>query len=345
MAITMKDLAYMAGVSRATIDRVLNKRGNVNKETERRILALANSMGYRPNIVAQALCSPEKTFRIGIILAYVNHVFHRLVLDGVNEAIGEYASFGLTAIVRSMYRIDVEQQLTFLEELEQKCVNIIVLMPINDARITIKLHSLQEKGIKIIFLTSYLSDVEPLSFVGVDHEQTGRLSANLIALATKDKAKITACVGFSTMPGQKSRLRGLETAIAQRYPNLSLEHVIEVYDDNWETYSKIKTILCTCPEINFFYFAGGGVLGCLHAIQENGGLGIKVIAHDVYDEATEFLAEGNILFAAIQQAPREQGYTSVKAAIDYLLHHKTSDRRKLYIKPNIVISESLNRQY
>ena len=60
MPITMKELAYMAGVSRATVDRVLNGRGRVNAETEQRIRALAEYMDYQPNIEAKSLAIRHK---------------------------------------------------------------------------------------------------------------------------------------------------------------------------------------------------------------------------------------------------------------------------------------------
>ena len=53
--ITLKDVAAKAGVSYQTVSKVLNKRANVTAETEERIWAAINELGYRPNISARNL--------------------------------------------------------------------------------------------------------------------------------------------------------------------------------------------------------------------------------------------------------------------------------------------------
>ena len=46
---TMKEIAELSGVSRGTVDRVLNHRGIVNAETERKVLEIAKLLDYQPN--------------------------------------------------------------------------------------------------------------------------------------------------------------------------------------------------------------------------------------------------------------------------------------------------------
>ena len=50
MAVTIKQIAEMCGVSRGTVDRVLNNRGKVKKETEQMIRKIAEDLGYVPNM-------------------------------------------------------------------------------------------------------------------------------------------------------------------------------------------------------------------------------------------------------------------------------------------------------
>ena len=48
---TMKEIAELSGVSRGTVDRVLNHRGIVNAETERKVLEIAKLLDYQPKLV------------------------------------------------------------------------------------------------------------------------------------------------------------------------------------------------------------------------------------------------------------------------------------------------------
>ncbi|MFO7576442.1 MAG: LacI family DNA-binding transcriptional regulator, partial [Pelovirga sp.] len=58
--VTIKEIAGIAGVSRGTVDRVLNNRGKVNFEVEQRVKEIAKRMNYRPNRAAKALAARKK---------------------------------------------------------------------------------------------------------------------------------------------------------------------------------------------------------------------------------------------------------------------------------------------
>ena len=62
---TIKEIARLCGVSRGTVDRVLNKRGKVKPETEALILKTIEEMGYTKNVVI--LTQPEGYHRCGAL--------------------------------------------------------------------------------------------------------------------------------------------------------------------------------------------------------------------------------------------------------------------------------------
>ena len=61
---TMKEIAELSGVSRGTVDRVLNHRGIVNAETERKVLEIAKLLDYQPNKAGIALAAQKKKLKI-----------------------------------------------------------------------------------------------------------------------------------------------------------------------------------------------------------------------------------------------------------------------------------------
>lgn len=65
---TMKEIAELSGVSRGTVDRVLNHRGIVNAETERKVLEIAKLLDYQPNKAGIALAAQKKKLKIGVLL-------------------------------------------------------------------------------------------------------------------------------------------------------------------------------------------------------------------------------------------------------------------------------------
>ena len=67
MAVTIKQIAETCGVSRGTVDRVLNHRGRVSEETEKRVKEAVEVLGYKPNSLGKALALQRKGLRIGAV--------------------------------------------------------------------------------------------------------------------------------------------------------------------------------------------------------------------------------------------------------------------------------------
>ena len=67
---TMKEIAELAGVSRGTVDRVLNHRGVVSADTERKVLEIAELLAYQPNKAGMALAAQKKKLKIGSLTTF-----------------------------------------------------------------------------------------------------------------------------------------------------------------------------------------------------------------------------------------------------------------------------------
>ena len=60
---TIKQIAEMAGVSRGTVDRVLNNRGSVNANTAARVREIAEKLNYKPNKAGLMLAAQKKNLK------------------------------------------------------------------------------------------------------------------------------------------------------------------------------------------------------------------------------------------------------------------------------------------
>ena len=78
MAVTIKDIAAAVGVSRGTVDRVINHRGGVSEEVAARVEQAVEEMGYFPNRAGRILAARKKPVTIGCLLpSDKNHLFPR----------------------------------------------------------------------------------------------------------------------------------------------------------------------------------------------------------------------------------------------------------------------------
>jgi len=95
---TIKEIAERAGVSRGTVDRVLNNRGAVCAETEERIRAIIKELDYKPNKAGMALAAQKKKYLIGIILFSKQNPFFDEVMEGFQEKAEELLSTAVKSL-------------------------------------------------------------------------------------------------------------------------------------------------------------------------------------------------------------------------------------------------------
>ena len=144
---TMKEIAELSGVSRGTVDRVLNHRGIVNAETERKVLEIAKLLDYQPNKAGIALAAQKKKLKIGVLLFGAENPFFDEVMDGLRQKLEELSIYGCTVIERRI-SFDLQSQLQTIDELLKEEIHGLILSPYNDPAIQEKIDLLWENGIQ-----------------------------------------------------------------------------------------------------------------------------------------------------------------------------------------------------
>ena len=109
--VTIYQVAQAAGVSLATVSRVINKQGNVTESTRTKVEATIKKLGYKPSGLAQALAT-NKTTNIGVIIPGANYVYISNMLSGISE-IAKQKGFVLTLFTTSHSR---EEALSMIEK-------------------------------------------------------------------------------------------------------------------------------------------------------------------------------------------------------------------------------------
>ena len=107
---TIKEIASLAGVSRGTVDRVLNHRGAVNPQTEAKILEIVRALDYKPNKAGIVLAAQKKNLRLGVVLLGIGNPFYDDVLSGVHDKAAELEGYNCSVLIRQT-EYSLEQQL------------------------------------------------------------------------------------------------------------------------------------------------------------------------------------------------------------------------------------------
>ena len=80
--VTIYDVAREAGVSMATVSRVVNGNKNVKENTRKKVLEVIDRLDYRPNAVARGLAS-KKTTTVGVVIPNITKVISQHLLKGL----------------------------------------------------------------------------------------------------------------------------------------------------------------------------------------------------------------------------------------------------------------------
>ena len=113
---TIKEIAALAGVSRGTVDRVLNHRGDVNPQTEEKIMKIVRALDYKPNKAGIVLAAQKKNLKLGVVLLGVGNPFFDDVLAGVREKAEELAGYNCSVLIKQT-EYSLQQQLHAIDAL------------------------------------------------------------------------------------------------------------------------------------------------------------------------------------------------------------------------------------
>lgn len=126
MAVTIEDIAKEAGVSIATVSRVINKTKPVSTELRDRVYAVIEKNHFKPNRLAQGLIT-KKTDTIGIIVPDISNAVFGKLTKGINSV---FAEQGYTVVLCESQG-DPEKERKLLEILEEKQIEGLLFAGVN----------------------------------------------------------------------------------------------------------------------------------------------------------------------------------------------------------------------
>lgn len=169
---TIKEIAALAGVSRGTVDRVLNHRGDVNPQTEEKIMKIVRALDYKPNKAGIVLAAQKKNLKLGVVLLGIGNPFFEDVLSGVHEKAEELAGYNCSVLIRQT-EYSLQQQLDAIEELLSEGINGLAISPYNDSAVREKINSLGSCGIPVVTLNTDIENSSRLAYVGSNFYRSG----------------------------------------------------------------------------------------------------------------------------------------------------------------------------
>ncbi len=325
---TIREIALRCGVSRGTVDRVINGRGKVHPDTEALVLSMLSEAGYTKNIAGRALTVRKSAPVIGIVLSSEGNPFFDDVIAGIRRAESELADYGVSIALHTMRGYHAEEQLALIDALGTS-ISALVLHAINDPRIARKINALAEQGIPTVTVNTDLDNSQRRCYVGSDYLRGGHTAAGVVRLVTEGKARLGILTGVDNVLGHRQRLAGFEALLRERCPGITVAARVSAQDDIEHANRVTRDMLAADPAIDALMVIAAGLRGVCQAVMELGReRGMRIFAFD-NTPGTKEMMDAGLVKAVVCQQPFAQGRRAVRAAFDIILSGVPGNERMI----------------
>lgn len=342
---TIKDVAKMAGVSIATVDRVLHKRGKVSQKNQKSIEAALEILSYKPNQIARALSGRKSSIKIGVTYSSVDEEFWSEIVSGVEAARNQLQPFGVELVTDYSKSFNIEDQINSIDRIVNQGVSGIVMTPYYDGSSSIFDEHIP---VSIPYIT-VINDTfggKRLFHIGPDDFAIGSTAARLLSFFVKENSSVVILAPNSISGETQQRISGFVSKIKQEPLNLNILQTVSVPGTTEDViyknpYIVAKRCIESFPRFDAFYVTNGMTEWCADAVLDTGNAGkIKVIGHEFTKKMPEYLNSG-LISASIYQKPAQQFYNAILMLYDVLKGMMTVPTKNVVTECSILMKETL----
>ena len=313
---TVADLAAQAGVSVATIDRVLNKRQPVRPATARRVIEAAESLGYHgtPSLRAR-LQEQVKPCRLGFLLQKEGSAFYRQLAADLDQVTRTLAH-GSSVTIEFVGELDVPVIVERMRRLGSQA-DVLAVVAVDHPRISEQIALLRSEGIPTFALLSDLSAPERGGYIGLDARKAGRTAAWAITRLARKPGPVGIVVGSHRYLDHDTREISMRSYLRELAPGFRLlEPVIDLEQPD-VAYDAALTLLGRHPDLAGLYVTSGGSIdGVIRAVAELGRDSDVVLVGNELTPSTQSALIDGIIDLVIATPTRALAEKAVQAMLD-----------------------------
>ena len=298
---TIADIARLAGVGTATVDRVLNRRPGVNAETVQRVMQVVADLG-----TPQQPGRPRRgeNFRFAFVLPADDSPFLNLVERQIAQTAGDFRHARITEVT---HRIDSSDPSRFAGELAQvgECEGIALLAP-DLPPIKLAINELVRAGVHVVTLFSDVAGSMRETCIGADNRAAGRTAGLLLGRMANEAARDTLLLSSQAtrLSAEIERRIGFAQVLEERFPKLRMVRTPDLPPDDDGACTALRQALrgdIDPARIAGIYNVGSGSAGVARALAAAElGANVGVVAHDFTDEHRALLGSNGLSYVLHQ---------------------------------------------
>ena len=303
------EIAALAGVSIATVDRVLNERDTASVKTREKVVQAARQLGVprvlpetRHGLVHIDIVLPDnpspffqrlnQAMQRGVAMLDKRLVVHRVTTPEDDEA----------ALVRAIGPRRYQRQA------------LIVAAPDTPA-VRQALQQARANGEHVAMVVTRVNHVPQADYVGIDNHAAGRTAGYLLGRLCHREGRILTLSSRLDYLGHIERSSGCRDVLSAQFPHLRCDpDVAETHDDPDRCYLALKKALQGKRDVVGLYNTGAGSPGIHAALQRFAKEKVCWITHEISDDHRQYLQQG-VLDVVIDQDPDMQAIRALQQVL------------------------------
>lgn len=304
---TYSDIARLAEVGPATVERVLNGRGGVRPGTAEKVILAARKLDWPGRL-------PERhqgIIRLEVILVRPDSSF----FSRLAKAFRRIAASLDPAIQVHLTFLDEDKPDEIVGQIESPRMHrsgLVIAAPGN-RRIREALQIAYGQGLPIVQVVT--RNIDGAAFVGIDNLAAGRMAGRMVSRLNWAQGSVVALCHSQIYQVHRDRIAGFSDYMCiNSRPDLVFQEVLFGRDEDDTSAAQVASALKNWPDLVAVYNCGGGNPGVLRAL-EKAGRDVFFVGHELNDLTARALSCGtaDVIF---DQLPEAQA----RRATDLLLH-------------------------
>lgn len=333
MAITISDIARKAGVSSATVSRVLNDSGYVKQSTREKIEAAIKEMNFTPSAIARSL-SKNETNTIGVIVPDITNSYFGEVIKGISE-VAEANNLNIILFNTDNY---LEKEVRALNVLREQRIKGIIMTPgFGEENNKEYIETINNLNIPIVLVSADLKFKE-LSGIFVDNVLGGFNATNL--LISEGHTKIGIMTGILSSEPAAERVVGYKKALKEANIEINDKYILDGQFSMEKAYELTNQLLKDKDKPTALITSSNRMtMGVVKALKENNKNIPEDLALVAFDKV-DLLDVLDIKITYIDECPMELGRSSMNLLCSIFNNSDKSFKRRVIIVPKLIIKGS-----
>ncbi len=290
----IKDLAQAAGVSVATVNRVLAGAENVRQATRVQVQEAAAQIGfYGLGAIQSRVAASRPRLRLGVLLLQPYRSFYQLLAAHLREAAPLRPEAEIELRIEFLEDLSPEHTAARARALGETCQALALVTPVHP-EISRAVEDIRARGVPVFAYVSPLGSPGELPYIGLDNWKVGRACAWGIDHLCRPGGRVAMLMGNPRFRCQEMNEAGFRSYFRENGARFVLMEPQLTFESS-AVAEEIVADLLRDPDLTGIYVAGGGIAGAIRALRDHPRRGeVRLIGYQLMDTTRAGLLDGTL---------------------------------------------------